>query len=54
MAEKWFNELKDRIESFVLDATDEELEAAFSRADYAFYKNVKEPVLLDWMSNHGR
>jgi hypothetical protein len=51
MAEIWFEDLKNKIENFVSNASDEELDDAFEKASYDYYKNIKTPIL--WFNEIG-
>lgn len=51
MTEEWFQILKHRVEKFVSNASDADLDRAFEKADYQFYKNVTTPIL--WYNDKG-
>ena len=42
---EWFKKLKSEILCFIRTASDKELEDAFEKANYEFYKNIKRKVI---------
>lgn len=47
MAEQWFETLKQNIEAFINNATEEEMDEAFNLANHEYYRHVKTPVVFN-------
>ena len=45
MADKWFEEIKKEVDTFIKTASDAEIEDAFARANYEFYKHIHTPTI---------
>ena len=43
----WFDKLKNEIENFFDNATDEEIKTALDKADYSYYRNIEH--YLDYL-----
>lgn len=41
----WFDKLKNEIDDFFNNATDEEIQTALDKANYSYYINIDTPVL---------
>ncbi|HUT44221.1 MAG TPA: hypothetical protein VMW95_07770 [Desulfobacterales bacterium] len=45
MSEKWFENIKSEVNNFIKNASDVEIEEAFTKANYEVYKNINIPII---------
>ncbi len=45
MDEKWFNNLKSEVDTFIKSASDDQIESAFNTANYEVYKHISNPII---------
>ena len=51
MAEKWFEKMRSEIKDFISNASNDEFDNAFEKANYNFYKDIKTPIF--WLNEMG-